>query len=107
MLRLAIDDSGSMHTGNGERIHNLRVTLQRITEIALTMHINKSGITIRFLNYEANFDNMNNTQVVKERVEPVFPSQRGGSAQGATLRKKVMKPLIYDKGQIDKGLVVL
>lgn len=104
------DDSSSMHTADRQRIRDLRIILQRITDIALTLKVDDSGISIRFLNYAANFDHMSNANIVKQRVDEVFTTKRSGSALGTKMQEKVVQPLIYDKinhGQFQKGLIAV
>jgi hypothetical protein len=97
----ATDDSKSMYKGDGERIRNLKVTLERITRIALSMDLDHSGINIRFLNYEedqsGDYDHMENLDQIREKVDNVFTRRKGDTKLGTRLHDKVMKPMVYDK----------
>lgn len=83
-----------------ERIQTLKVTLQRIVEIAMSMDLDDSGISIRFLNYAMDtmgaFDNMVDPQVIAKEVGRVI--EEGGITKlGMRLLSKIVRPMIYEK----------
>jgi hypothetical protein len=104
-----------MHASYGERIGQLRNTLQRVVEIALSMQLyDNGGIKVRFLNYEyddnGEFDNLASVQEVTSKVDMVFSEKRSGSQLGTKLLKKVVNPMIKDKirfGQFKNPVIVV
>jgi len=84
-----------------ERIRGLRDTLWRVTQIALSMDIDQSGIYVRFLNFDrddrGDFDNMRNANDVLRRVDNVYEQELTGSQLGTKLLQKVVEPLVKEK----------
>ncbi|KAH8726771.1 hypothetical protein GQ44DRAFT_592246, partial [Phaeosphaeriaceae sp. PMI808] len=93
------DDSSSMQYPYS-RIETLKFTLQRIVDIAMSMDLDESGISIRFLNYTMDttgtFDNMVDPQVITREVGRVIENG-GGTLLGTRLLTKIVSPMIYEK----------
>ncbi|RSL74131.1 hypothetical protein CEP53_000453 [Fusarium sp. AF-6] len=93
------DDSSSMHQGN--RVENMKLTLDRVAKIAHSMDLDQSGISIRFLNYsndaQGDFNNMTDPGNISRQVDRVFQIPRSGSQLGNRLRSKIVKPFIEER----------
>ncbi|KAM4068140.1 ankyrin repeats (3 copies) domain-containing protein [Hirsutella rhossiliensis] len=91
------DDSKSMHN-----------------DCAISMDMDDSGISVRFLNYEnddgGDFDRLKDVGIVQGKVDKVFKVKRDGSQLGTKLKEKVVKPMVEDKfavGEFRKPLIAV
>ncbi|GAQ84526.1 hypothetical protein KFL_001930040 [Klebsormidium nitens] len=101
------DDSSSMSfEEQGERIDDLKMILNRVAEVA-TM-FDQDGITIRFLNSQAQGNNIRtaqeaNTCVAKTQFQGLTPL-------AASMERNVLQPLVFgpaQSGQLRKPVLVI
>ncbi|KAF2104831.1 hypothetical protein NA57DRAFT_71036 [Rhizodiscina lignyota] len=107
---LYIDDSGSMQfEEGGERIQDLRVTLERVAYAATLF--DEDGISVRFMNSQPPqqlIDNIRSEQQIAQLMQSV--QFRGLTPMGTELRRKIVDPLVLSKaraGQLRKPVLVI
>ncbi|KAJ2991710.1 hypothetical protein NUW58_g2421 [Xylaria curta] len=106
------DDSSSMHRDN--RVQDLKTTLEEIAKIVNSIGFDRSGITIRFLNYPEDatgeFNNLTNLDEISKQVDKAYQRKRRGSELGGKLQSKVIEPFIkkpIDNGKFEKPIIVV
>jgi hypothetical protein len=87
----SLDDSSSMT--HDERIPTLKDTLRRVAEFATILE--PGGISVRFLNYDEDFDGLANAKEIEKKVAKVPFS--GNTRLGEVLDCKIVQPMIIQK----------
>ena len=92
MAETSTDDSLSM-TFDEQCIPTLKDTLRRVAEFATILE--PTGISVRFLNYNEDFNGLVDAKEIEERVAKVPFS--GGTRLGEVLDYKIVQPMVIQK----------
>ncbi|KAJ3095488.1 hypothetical protein HDU97_006886 [Phlyctochytrium planicorne] len=101
------DDSGSMRIEEqGTRIDDLRLILERITEVAFQM--DDDGVSVRFMNSSIAGDHLKNATEVNSLVDRV--TFTGLTPIGTNLHRRVIEPLVFQplsRGMLKKPVLTV
>jgi len=86
------DDSSSMKCDE-QCIPTLKDTLRRVAEFATILE--PAGISVRFLNYNEDFNGLVDAREIEEKVAKVPFS--GGTRLGEVLDYKIVQPMVIQK----------
>jgi hypothetical protein len=101
-----VDDSGSMLPKGGKRVRDMMRVLSRAAAAA-TM-FDPDGVTVRFINSNAQGDNIRNEADVTRLIESV--DFRGRTPIGTELRRKILEPLVLSRarqGQMQVPVLII
>ncbi|KAH8744270.1 hypothetical protein F5883DRAFT_29282 [Diaporthe sp. PMI_573] len=101
-----VDDSGSMLPKGGKRARDMMRVLSRAAAAATLF--DPDGVTVRFINSNAQGDNIRSEDDVNRLIESV--DFRGRTPIGTELRRKILEPLVLSRarqGQMQVPVLII
>jgi len=96
------DDSGSMTTGDGERIEDLKLIVAKVAEVATLF--DEDGIAVRFINSDAQGNNIKSADSVNTLISSV--SYTWDTKLATQMEARILQPMVY-KHKLAKPLLVI
>jgi len=96
------DDSGSMESGNGERIDDLKLIVSKVAEVATLF--DDDGIEVRFINSNVQGNHIKTADDASRLLRSL--EYRWDTKIGTQLEAKILQPMAYSR-KLRKPLLVI